>query len=197
MLALIVAWIFGATAFVDGCSVVLYYHGDNVDAHDTVRAIQSDDRRAEAAKAAEDFFTTMSTARHRFFPLSVAGMLLGAVMVAFAARAMSGRVEARAPLIQVVCVHAGLVILAYFLAEDVRLAEVHMETTFVAARMRESSQNPEFVEKVIALMPKVRPLRDNAWLVARTLLSGFIIIALTRSRAREFFEAASGRYLER
>jgi len=200
MIALVVAWIFGATAFVEGCTTVLVYRGEGPTPHETTEMIQSDEQRAQASQAAEQYYGTMNNARHRYFPLSVAGMLLGAVMVGFAARAMSGREGARTPLIQVVAAQAGLVLLAHFLAADVRFARQGLENAMTAARMRESTQDPqalEAVEEFITMIPKVLHVRDTAWLIVRSMLSGFIVIALTRNRSREFFEAANGRFSER
>jgi len=195
MIALIVAWIFGATAFVDGCSIVLVYRGESID--ETAGFIQSDEHREAAAQAAENFLQTMNTARHRYFPLSVAGMLLGAVMVGFAARAMSGREGARGPLIQIVGVQAALVIVTHFLTTDVRGSRAVWDNTVLSARLRESQQDAQAIERALTLVPKIPVVRETVWLVARTLLSGFIVIALTRSRSREFFQAANGRFLER
>ncbi|WP_394833224.1 hypothetical protein LVJ94_42650 [Pendulispora rubella] len=200
MTALVIAWIFGAMGFVNGCTTVMVLRGEGPAPHETTEMIQSDEQRAQASQAAENYYSTMNHARHRYFPLSVAGMLLGGVMVLFAARAMSGREAARNPLIQVVAAQAALVLLAHFLAADVRHASLNFENAITAARMRDSTQDPqalESVEQFVAMVPRILHMRDTGWLVVRSLLSGFIVIALTRTRAREFFEAANGRFSER
>jgi hypothetical protein len=197
MLALIVAWIFGASAFVDGCSTVAFYREGMPDPQEAVARVHSDSDRAVAAKVAEQYFTTMFDARKRVFPLSVAGMLLGAVMVGFAARAMSGREGARTALIQVIGVQAILVIAAHFLTVDVRHAREALENTLFAAQFRDAAPDPESADRSLALYSKMLSLRESVMLVVRSVASGLIIVALTRSRSRRFFEAAEGRFSER
>jgi len=207
MIALVVAWMFGAMSFVDGCTNVLVYRGGNLEEHETIAHIESDDQRVEVANAAERLLTTMDAARKRFFPLSIAKMLLGAVMVGFAARAMSGRGGARGALVQIVTVHAGLMILIYFLAADVRAAQAALDFATNKALWLEQVRDPaqearmaehrQDVERVLPFLARFYAIKNGAWLVARTFLSGFIVIALTRARSREFFEAASERFSER
>jgi len=198
MIALIVAWIFGASGLIQGCGSVISYRGANVDMSEAfVADIRNDEQRAETARVAENYLKTLDSARNRYFPLSVAGMLLGAVMVGFAARAMSGREGARGPLIQIALAQAALMILAHFLVADVNAAESNLQIAAQTARIRDSGESNENLEKVLAMLPALAPIRDKAWLVVRTLLSGFIVLALTRSRSREFFEAERMRSLER
>ncbi|WP_394843717.1 hypothetical protein LZC95_42540 [Pendulispora brunnea] len=197
MTALVLAWIFGAMGFVQGCTTIVVLRGEGPTPEEHTEMIQSNEQRAQASRAAENYYSTMNNARSRYFPLAVAGMLLGVVMVGCAARCMSGREGARAPLIQLVTAQAALVLLAHFLAADVRQASLNFENAMTVARMRDSTQDQQTLESIVARLPRLLHMRDTGWLIVRSMLSGFIVIALTRSRSREFFEAANGRFSER
>lgn len=196
MVALIVSWFFGASAFVEGCRTISFYRDNNNDAHDYVVHVRTAAERTEAMKVAENYLSTMYNAQKRVFPLAVAGMLLGAVMVGFSARAMSGRAGARGALIQIVSVQAALVIGAHVLTADVRYARAAIDA-LIAAQLREAVPDAESMEKSLAVSSKMFALGETIWLVLRSMASTLIVVALTRSRSRRFFEAAEGRFSER
>jgi hypothetical protein len=188
VLALIGSWIFGASGFIDGCSTLAFYKTPNVDAADYVQGVKSDAERISATAAAERYITAMHTAKDRVFPFGIAAMLLGGVMVAFSARAMSGRRGARSGLLQVVTVQAVLVIATHFATPDVRAARTELEGAVVSAQLRESGQEKEVIDQSLALYPKIVRFRASAWLAFRTLAAAMVLLALTRARTRQFFD---------
>jgi hypothetical protein len=189
VLALIGSWIFGASGFIDGCSTLAFYKTPTVDAADYVQGVKGDGERIAATATAERYITAMHTAKERVFPLGIAALLLGGAMVAFSARAMSGRPGARSGLIQVVTVQAALVVATHFITPDIRAARTDLEGAVVSAQLRESGQEQEIIDQSLALYPKIVRFRSSVWLVFRSLGATMILLALTRSRTRLFFEA--------
>jgi hypothetical protein len=115
-------------------------------------------------------------------------------MVAFAARSMAGRQAARSGLMQVLVAQAALVVLAFFLTRDVERAETDLQSTVFTAQLRETAQDPQMVEQVLPFYTHVLAAKPAIWLVVRTTATALILIALTRLRARAFFEAAEARW---
>lgn len=194
MLALILAWVFGASGFVDGCNTIVYYK-ESVDPVEGVQSIKDDAMRAEAVAAAERYVKAMNDAKNRAFPLGVAALLLGAVTIAFAARAMAGREGARTGLIQMVTAQTALVFATHFLTPEVQHARVHLETVVGTANIRETGgQDPVVAERYVRFLARFLPWRATIYLSVRGLASGLVILALTRARSREFFAAAEARW---
>ena len=194
MLALIAAWIFGASGFVDGCNTLVFYRSDAFDPADLAQGIKSEQAHAQVVEVAQHYVQAMNDARGRAFPLAVAAMLLGAVMVAFAARAMAGRQAARTGLMQVVTVQAALVVAAFFLTPDVRHAQVDLRSVAFAAQVRESGQDPHMVEQMIPFYTRLFAYQPPVWLAFRSTMSLLVLVALTRARSRAFFDAAEARW---
>lgn len=184
--ALIAAWVFGAGAISDGCDGISFYRANRTSFVGTVQdRTEAADCDAVAA-ITERYFGVMDVAKPRVFPLAVASLLLGAAMWGLAAGAMVGRGGARSTLLQVISVHGAVVVLAYVLTPDVRQAMTTAQIELAAlqpepaaAAMRAARQT---ATKYLSLVP----------LVATSLhLAGYglVLLALTRRRAREFFEA--------
>jgi len=188
ILALVCAWVFGASAMNEGCSTVGFYKTDRSELTSTVQELAKDADRDAVAQITNGYFSVMDGAKNRVFPLGVASLLLGGVMWGFAAGAMAGRAGARSSLLQVICVHATVVVLAFMLTPDVRAAVVD-------ADMKLSSLQPE--PHSAPLREARRLLREHRALVPVIGMSlhlfgyGLVLLALTRRRSREFFDAAS------
>jgi hypothetical protein len=164
--ALACAWLFGAHGLVNGCSYISYYKDDRAP---ELTAQDTDDGRHADTVRLEPYFHALDAAKDRVFPLSVAILILGGAMVVFAARAMGGRARARGALIQIACVQAAVVILAYVVTPDVRAAE-------------------DEVAKGAGYGMVWRRYTPPALLVLRTLASALMVLALTRPRSRAFFD---------
>jgi hypothetical protein len=167
VVALVAGWLFGAHGLVNGCSLISYYKDDAV----AESATSSDDAHHDDFVRLEPWKKALDGAKNRVFPLSAATLVLGGAMVVFAARAMGGRPRARDALIQIACVQALVAILMYALTPDVRAAEDQVE--------RDAGYGAVF-----------RRYAPPSLLVLRTLASALIVLALTRPRARAYFDPA-------
>ena len=196
VLALLGAWVFGASGFVDGCAVIGYYKSDRVEAAAAFPEISGNEGRARVTAAAEHYADVMNATRHRIFPLAVASFLLGTVLVAFAARAMSGRKGGRGGLVQVISVQTALIVASYFLTTEMRRAETDLHLTVQTEGLREAQPAKPESEEVIAMMQRFVRVAPPVFLSVQVLLRLLILLALTRTRSREFFAAAEERSLE-
>ncbi len=164
VVALVGGWLFGAQGLVNGCTLISYYKDDHVmEPQPGDEGHEADFARLEPWKKALD------AAKNRVFPLSAATLVLGGAMVVFAARAMGGRPRARDALIQIACVQAAVSILMYVMTPDVRAAEDQVE--------RDAGYGAVF-----------RRYAPPTLLGLRTLASALIVLALTRPRARAYFD---------
>jgi hypothetical protein len=188
--ALVGAWILGATAMNEGCYEISYYktpdHAELVQAE--AETFGRDADHTAVVQALEHYFSVIDGAKTRVFPLAIAALLLGAAMWALAAGAMASRSGARTALVQVISVHALVIVLAFAITPDVRAAEA------------------EEISRRAALttpMPPPGPMRDARRFVMdhsrfipilrrslRLISYALVLVALTRRRTREFFEAA-------
>ncbi len=193
VLALLGAWVFGASGFVDGCAVIGYYKSDRVETGAAFPEITSSEGRAKVAVAAEHYADVMNATRHRIFPLAVASFLLGTVLVAFAARAMSGRKGGRGGLLQVISVQTALIVTSYLLTTEMRRAETDLHLTVQIEGLREAQPAKPESEEVIAMMRRFVRVAPPVFLSIQVLLRLLILLALTRPRSREFFAAAEKR----
>jgi hypothetical protein len=187
--ALVGAWIFGATAMSEGCAEISFYKSsDRVElAQTAAQELGRDIDPAAAVPLTEHYYSVLDGAKNRVFPIAVAALLLGAAMWGLAAGAMAGRSGARSALVQVIAVHAALIVVNFAITPDVRAAEAEARA------------------KVIALspMPRAGPVREGRRLLIehtavipvvrasmRLFGYGLVLLALTRRRTREFFEAS-------
>jgi hypothetical protein len=190
--ALLLSWIFGAAAFVDGCSNASILHSGRYAAADKLESGADETIRAAAILANDQYLDVWFGARNRLYPLSVATFLLGAALVWAAARAMAGRPSARGPVIQIALAQAVLAIVTFILTPDVRAAQI----TLALARANDGS-DPEATALFVAHLPQVARVVMVGYLVVRCLLAVAIVVSLTRPQAREFFEATERRLSER
>jgi ABC-type uncharacterized transport system permease subunit len=145
--------------------------------------------RDVAVAAGEKWIVMWNATRDREMPIGVGSMILGAAMVLFAARSMAGREGARSALVQVVLVHAGLVVAAYFLTSAALRAEVEFHLRLTEG-LSQTTNDPAVRERADQVL---RSIFAPLTIVLQTTLSAFIVLALTRPRARAFFhEAPSG-----
>jgi hypothetical protein len=188
--ALIAGWIYGAQALGNGYETVLWYRGDRPDFTAEADAATDPHAREVILAATEQYVAKMDAARQRQFPIAIASILLGGAMILFAARSMAGREGARSALVQVVGVHAAVVVAGFLLTSQVTRARFELDQRIGEERVRRSfgiTQPPEADAMGKALV-RVWPGFE---VFLRTLASGLIIVALTRPRSRAFFEAAT------
>jgi len=189
MAALIAGWIYGARLLSDGYEALAFFRGDRPNLHETTDAIPSVDAREAAFAAGEHWIAVKEAAGRREMPFGALSLLLGGAMVLLAARSMAGREGSRNALVQVVVVHAGVIIAAFVATKDVLLAEAAFQIRFlegVKASSLERLGDPDAKHRVELMLPM-------SGLVMSLSFSALIVLALTRPRARAFFrEHASG-----
>jgi hypothetical protein len=195
--ALVAGWVLGANAMNDGCNAIAFYRGEHVDVKAPADAITDVEARANVITMSERYFATVDAAKKRHLPIGVALLLLGAAMVMLSARAMSGRPGARGGLVQVTIVRGALVIASYFIMADERRAGVDLVQAQVIASQHEAHPDKQVLEIADRMTPVIVGAYPVVALVLSSLASVFVVIALTRARSREFFEAAAGSLSER
>lgn len=189
LVALIVALVFGAGCWTEGCARLAFYRGESDPSLTLNGSIKNDADRGRAEALYHRFTEVADAGRNRAVPVAAATLVLGAALLALAARALRGKTNTRAPLVQVVIAQAVVVAVGYFLTQDMRAAEIDWWLDATLSHQRESS-TPEQYESIAPAMRKMR-IAEPAWLVVRTLASGLIVLALTRRRSRAFFEAGN------
>ena len=187
MVALVAAWIYGAQLMGDGYEELAFFRGDRPDIHALTDAIPGAEGRDAAVAAGESWIAARDAAKRREMPFGAAALLLGGVMVLFAARSMAGREGSRSALVQIVVVHAAVACAAFVLTRDVSLARSTFQTRFAEATMAHRGGNPAAIEKAQAMLERMEPVTPVLGLVMSTAFSALIVLALTRPRARAFF----------
>ncbi|MEO8797248.1 MAG: hypothetical protein ABI551_05125, partial [Polyangiaceae bacterium] len=189
--ALLFAWVFGAAGFIDGCNDAHELRQGYADAadHYIVNA-PSEASRVAQVDALQHYFDAKLGMSGRLYPLSIAAFLLGATLTLFAARAMAGRSGARNPVIQLTLVQAALVIAAFALTRPVREAWVGV----LMAQPFDTGGDTDAARIITQYFPRIYRSGYVVFLVVRTAIAAFIVIAITRPRTRKFFEAAERRF---
>jgi hypothetical protein len=189
MAALVGAWILGATAMNDGYVEVSYYRaGDSAElARQQGDAVSPSFDREALVQTLERYFIVKDIAKNRAFPLAVATLLLGLAMWLLAAGAMAGRNGARTALLQVILAHTAVIVLTLVITRDVCAAEAEASSriaalTPVPAQAFQRAGRALYVEYSRYIPLVGRSLRLAAY--------ALVLVALTRRRTREFFEAA-------
>ena len=197
LVALIGAMIFGAGCWTEGCGRLTFYRGGEQEMRETLNAsIKSDVDRAHAEALYKRFTDVSDEQRNRAIPMAAAIFVLGAALLAFAARGLAGKTSSRNVLVQVVSAQAVAMVVSFYATRDIRNAELDWE--FEMQRIHQQDRlPPDQYEQVVPMLKSMRLVLPPGWLLIRTLASGLIVFALTRPRSREFFEAAKGTVSER
>lgn len=196
LVALIMALVFGAGCWTEGCGRLAFYRGERDQSQALNASIQSEADRTRAEGLYHRFTEVADAARARAIPMAAATFVLGAALLALAARGLAGKTNTRSPLVQVVVAQAAIVILSYFVTRDVRNAELDWEIERTLIHQHEVLP-PDQYDQVVPMMHSMRAVGVPGWLVVRTLASALIVFALTRKRSREFFETAGSAAAER
>jgi len=143
------------------------------------------------------FVHALDAAKARGWPLAVAALLLGGAMMILSMRALGGNGGARAALIQVVVAQAGLNGLSYWLMRDVTEAEMRLNDAAQAAKIHAQVPDRLQADEASRTMAGVARAASPIALALSTLGSALVVVALTRRRARDFFDASSAALQER
>ena len=190
MAALVASWIFGARALSDGYEELSFYRGERPDVHAMADQVPSAEAREAVAAAGERWLTVKEAARNREMPFGAASLLLGAVMVLFSARSMAGREGARSGLVQIVVVHAGVIVAGFLMTRDVTLASIEFQMR-VSEGITRGLSDPAALDSVRPYLHVIERLIGPFAVFVRTAFAGLIVLALTRPRSRAFFTQAA------
>ncbi len=194
--ALIAGWVFGFGSLNDGCRMVAFYQGADID-EPAAQSLTDVQARDEVIALETRRVAVMDAARNRALPLAIASLLLGMAMVMLSLRSMMGRGGARRALVQVVAVQALLIVASHFLIADVRRARADVESAALIAKIREKQPDEARGEQIAAAERAFLKILPSLQLTFRTLASALIVLALTRPRVRAFFDAGAGTLSER
>ncbi|MCW5834254.1 MAG: hypothetical protein KIS78_17785 [Labilithrix sp.] len=196
VVALVAALVFGAGCWTEGCSRLAFYRGERDQHAQLTSTIHDDDDRAEAERLYQRFVDVSDDARGRAVPMAAATFVLGAALLALAARGLAGRSNTRSALMQVVGAQAIVVVASYFLTRDMWAAEADWQYETALIHQRERLPPDEY-QRVVPTLRAMRRYVPPGWLVVRTVASALIVVALSRPRARDFFETAARPVSER
>jgi len=187
VLALLICSGLGACGSTSGWGTIEIFRGAPFDnrARDFTR---EDDSKAVAA-AGDRMLAAMEEERPKAFPLAAGDLVLGIAMFVLAAAAMTGRGGARRALVQIMLAQTALVVATFVLTPLSRHTQVDWAVAQEAAKLVESGQTQDQVDRAI---PAIRVLYGAiaiAFLVVRSVVAALVVVALTRRRAREFYEA--------
>jgi hypothetical protein len=180
---------FGAGGWISGCQTIAEYREPADAIERQVDLLPSAQDRDAARESFARYAAVLDAAKKREFPIGVAEFLLGAALLALTIRAIAGRSGARSMLVQVAAAQAALVLIAYFMTADVRNAWIAHNglTGHLMAppdSMERAMWHPGMLSAFFGAM-------WSSWIGMRTLLTVVAIVALTRQRTREFFEAST------
>lgn len=199
VVALSVALALGMMSAFNGCALFAFYRApaDAIAVTAAARDIDDDDDRAAVQARFEAYVAALDGAKRRGWPLSVAMLLLGSATVFFAMRTIGGSSGGRTALLQLVFVQAAMAPLSAWLLRDVQEAELRYEESSQSARDRESVLGKRETDASARLRDCVLRARSPVELVLHTLGSAFVLVGLTRRRARAFFDEAAAAVEER
>jgi hypothetical protein len=186
---MLLAWIIGVRGLVGGCGAAMYLRGG---ASPDVAAVVAQAR--DQGDPYEFTFLVLEAAQARAlidfqvvtFPLSVARMLLGGMLLAAAGLALGGKPGSRTFALLALAANAAFAAIDYALTRGMRGAWIDM------------------VVRAGAMLPRELPERESLtnpglwWMVERVRFVIFELgalaagaIALTRERSRAYFEAVA------
>ncbi len=199
VVALSVALGLGMMSAFNGCALFAFYRApaDAIVATPAAREIADDDDRAAVQARFEAYVGALDGAKRTGWPLSVAMLLLGSGTVFFAMRTIGGSSGGRAALVQLVFVQAALAPLSAWLLRDVHEANLRYESALASATVRESVLGKRESESAARLSDRIRRAGGPIELVMHTLGSAFVLVGLTRRRARAVFDEAAAAVEER
>jgi len=197
VVALVAALVFGAGCWTEGCGRLGFLRGETDQHTKLISTIQDDAERARSEAAYQHFVDVADMQRGRAVPMAAATFVLGAALLALAARGLAGKSNTRSALMQVVAAQAVVVVASFFATREMWRAEANWQYETILMQQREQLP-PDTYSRVA--VPVFRAMQDwgaPGWLVFRTVASGLILVALSRPRSREFFEAAARPVSER
>jgi hypothetical protein len=121
-------------------------------------------------------------------------LVLGTGVLVGAVRTLGGRKGARPLLLQLVVAQAVLSGVSYLALGDVLEAEVRLREARQAAEVHRQfpqEDQHEYADQVLHMSRRLLRVQARVELAIGTLCSGLIVLALTRRRARDFFDTSA------
>ncbi len=196
LVALIAALVFGAGCWAEGCGRLAFYRGERAHYAAQNQSIPNDADRAQAEQLYQQYVDTADATRGRGVPLAAATFVLGAALLALGARGLAGKSNTRSALMQVVAAQAIVVAATYFSTRDMRRAEDDWQYQAALFQRRDKIPPDQYAD-VATTLNTLKRWAPPGWLALRSLASALVILALSRPRSREFFEAAARPVSER
>lgn len=187
--ALVLALLFGAGCWTEGCGRLAFYRGDTDVLAEQNAHIRDDQDRGRVEALYQRYLDAADAGKGRAIPFAAGIFVLGAALLALGARGLAGKSNTRSALMQVVAAQAIVVAASYFATKDLRNAELDWNFERQLADQREKLP-PEQYEQTAPALRHLRVWAPPTWLSIRSFASVLILVALSRQRSREFFEAA-------
>jgi hypothetical protein len=195
-LALFAAMSLGMLRGCSGLAMMANLHADGNDVsaqcEPQVAAADGTTNADDAARVrtlCEAWLTSLSEARSRVFPISIATLLLGYGVVFFSVRARRGRAGARPLLVQLIVAQAVLGVVAYVLEPDTRRAERDFAIAMATAQQRARIPDSPEGRDVLRAVQIAAQVQAPFFLGLGELADLLMVVALTRKRARAFFDS--------
>lgn len=153
--------------------------------------------RAAIESRVDAYVRALDAAKARGWPLAVATLLLGVAMMVFSLRTLGGNRSARAVLVQLVVAQAAVNALSFWLLPDVSEAELRLLDAIQAADIHVRVTDRVQADETGRTTAKVLRVAKPIVLALSTLGSALVVVALTRRRAREFFDPSAAALPER
>jgi len=193
VVALLGALALGTTGAYAGWNAAALYFV-SVDPATAGEGIADPHDRELVVSRAEAELHVLDAEKSRGWPIAVATLLLGSATLLFSMRALGGSAGARTVLVQLVLAQAAVGAASHFLLRDVFEADLRWLEAKESAEEHASG-----VTREQSPMPSASVLRaaSSVILVLRTLGSLLVVVGLTRSKSRAYFDEAAAALEER
>jgi hypothetical protein len=184
VLAFVVCFMLGTSGWVTGCETISYYQADETQVRAAGPVIHNLEDKPRVDATTDHYIRVRDDAKKVAFPLGVAAFVLGAALLSLAARGLAGKPGGRSALAQTV-----LAYVSFGATREVRWAE---REKIVAEGLAGAKPPPPPAERaqVEAGFRGLLTLFYPAMLGVRTMMALFVVLALTRPKARELLEPA-------
>jgi hypothetical protein len=190
VLALLGALTLGSLGACSGWNAVTLYR-ESVDTSAAGDGIADEGDRAAVVARAQALLQILDAAKARGWPLAVATLILGGAVFTFAVRAMGGTSGTRSVLIQLVIAQAVVNGLSLVLLRDVFDADLRYSEACDVAKLRSLPSDGPRPEEVLHWLSIVAPVVPAIKLGLSSMMSAFIVVALTRRRSRDLLDAGT------
>ncbi|MGH7439759.1 MAG: hypothetical protein ACRENE_29055 [Polyangiaceae bacterium] len=193
VLALLAALAMGTAGASSGWALFETYR-EPIDPTLAGQGVADEGDRAAVVARYEAYLKVLDRARSRGWPIAVGMLVLGTGVLVGAVRTLGGRRGARPLLLQLVVAQAVLSGVSYLALGDVLDAEVRLREARQAAEVHRQfpqEDQHEYADQVLHMSRKLLRVQARVELAIGTLCSGLIVLALTRRRARDFFDASA------